>query len=183
MSGHSKWSQIKHKKGVTDQKRGQAFSKLLKAVSVASREEPNPQMNPRLRSLIEKAKEANVPNENIERALKRSSEAKELEEVVIEAYGPEKTALIIECITDNKNRTVAELRHLLTEQGAKFAESGSVRWNFEAPGARGSWKAKAPHAISNEGHAKLTALIEALEIHDDVQKIVTDSEERPAENL
>src|SRR3989338_11296018 len=109
MSGHSKWSQIKHKKGTTDQKRGQLFSKLLKAISIAAKKEPNPLYNPRLRSVIEKAKENSVPQENIERAISKASEEKNLDEVIIEAYGPEGAALIIQGVTDNTNRTVAEV--------------------------------------------------------------------------
>lgn len=173
MSGHSKWSQIKHKKGAADQKRGQLFSKLLNAITIAARDEANPQMNPRLRSFIEKAREYNVPNENIERALLRTTGAKQLEEVVIEAYGPEKTAFIIECITDNKNRTVAEIKHILGEAGAKFAEPGSVRWNFNPPPAHGSWTPKSTHGVSPHGKEKIALLVRALESHDDVQKIIT----------
>ncbi|MEK9186468.1 MAG: YebC/PmpR family DNA-binding transcriptional regulator, partial [Patescibacteria group bacterium] len=98
MSGHNKWSQIQHKKGVVDKKRGATFSKLLNAVSIAARSGPNPDFNPRLRSVIEKAKENKVPQENIERAISKASENKNLEELTIEAYGPEGSALIIEAI-------------------------------------------------------------------------------------
>src|SRR3989344_1522407 len=105
MSGHSKWHQIKHKKGAADQKRGVAFSKLLNAISVAAKTESNPDFNPRLRSAVEKARESNVPKDNIERAINKAKESSGLEEVLIEAYGPEGVAVIIEAITDNKNRT------------------------------------------------------------------------------
>ena len=127
MSGHNKWQQIKHKKGIADQKRAVSFSKLLAAVAAAARTSPHPEANPRLRAAIDRAKKENVPSENIERALKRSAEAKDLEELVIEAYGPEGAAIFIECVTDSRNRTVSELKHLLSEMGAKFAEQGSVR--------------------------------------------------------
>jgi YebC/PmpR family DNA-binding regulatory protein len=173
MSGHSKWSQIKRQKDIADQKRGQLFSKLLKAISVAARTEPNPQFNPRLRSAIEKAKENNVPQENIERAINKAAEAKNLEELTIEAYGPEGAALIIEGITDNKNRTTNEIRHLLEENNAKMANPGSVLWAFNAPSNEKSWEAKFPQNISENGRQKLSALVAALEEHNDVQKVVT----------
>src|SRR3989344_9395701 len=104
MSGHNKWSQIKNQKGAADKKRGQLFSKLLKAISIAAKTEANPQFNPRLRSVMEKAKEFNVPQDNIERAVSKASETKNLEDITVEAYGPEGAALIIEGITDNTNR-------------------------------------------------------------------------------
>src|SRR3989344_3166194 len=121
MSGHSKWSQIKHKKGEADQKRGVAFSKLLNAISVAAKSEPNPDFNPRLRTAIEKAKEANVPKDNIERAINKAKEGDALEEILIEAYGPEGVAVIIEAITDNSNRTISEIKNILAKHEAKIA--------------------------------------------------------------
>ncbi len=171
MSGHSKWHQIKHKKGVTDQKRGQLFSKILKAVSVAARDNPDPQFNPRLRTLIEKAKINNIPSDNIERALKKSSDDKELYEVVIEAYGPEKTALIIEGITDNKNRTIAEIKTILSENGAKMADQGSVLWAFKS--IHGQWQAQFPQIVSDTTRKKISELMEKLEAHEDVQGVIS----------
>lgn len=171
MSGHSKWHQIKHKKGTTDQKRGALFSKLLKAISVAARDNPNPDWNPRLRTMIEKAKAANVPNDNIERALKRSSEEKDLEEITIEAYGPEKVALIVSAVTDNRNRTIAEVRAIITEHGAKPAEQGSVLWSFAK--IEGEWKPSFTQDVSPEGKMKIDALISELEEHDDVSAVIT----------
>lgn len=138
MSGHSKWAQIKHKKAATDKKRGQIFSKLARTITVAAKEKGSDvATNPSLRVVIEKAKEANMPSENIERAVKRGAGgegANGLEEFTYEAYGPGGIALIIEGITDNKNRTVAELRHLLNSHGGKFADSGSVAWMFDRVG-------------------------------------------------
>lgn len=171
MSGHSKWSQIKHQKGATDLKRGQLFSKLLKSVAIAAKTEANPQFNPRLRSVIEKAKENNVPQENIERAISRASEEKNLEELTIEAYGPEGTQLIIEAITDNRNRTISEIKHLLTEQEAKMANPGSVLWAFQKTNS--AWQSKLPQKISESAKEKLTDLISALEGHEDIQKVTT----------
>ena len=189
MSGHSKWKTIKHKKETADQKRGQIFSKLINAISIAAREEPNPQFNARLRAAIEKAKENKVPQENIERAINRASEDKNLEELIIEAYGPEGAAILIEAITDNKNRTIAEIKKILSDNNAKFAEAGSVRWAFEQAwgqtqtdaekGPRGSapmgWQAKFKQEISEEAREKLQELIAELEEHDAVQGVYTNS--------
>jgi YebC/PmpR family DNA-binding regulatory protein len=178
MSGHNKWSQIKHKKGVSDVKRGRVFSKLLRAISIAAKDEPNPQFNPRLRTAVETAKEALVPAENIERAINKASEQKDLSEMIIEAYGPEGSAIIIEAITDNTNRTISEIKKILSDHGAKFANQGSVLWAFTAP-IKGSenaeWTAKFPQSISEESKIKLNALIEALDEHDDVQNIFTNT--------
>jgi YebC/PmpR family DNA-binding regulatory protein len=174
MSGHSKWSQIKHKKGATDQKRGALFSKLLKAVSVAAKDNPDPNFNPRLRTTIETARKANVPNDNIERAIKRSSEEKELEEIILEAYGPEKSALVLFCITDNRNRTVAEVRHLIEELGLKPASQGSVLWSFEQHD--GAWQPKFKQPVSEEAKQKISEILETLEAHEDVQSVITNIE-------
>lgn len=184
MSGHNRWSQIKARKGSADQKRGQLFSKLLKAISIAAKQEPNPNFNPRLRSVVEKAKENNVPNENIERAISKASQEKDLEELTLEAYGPEKTAMIIEVITDNRNRTIGEIRNLLAENGAKMADQGSVLWAFDPPaggaaggtaGGSGEWKAKFPQPISEDAKQKLQTLVSKLEEHEDVQRVVTNA--------
>lgn len=174
MSGHNKWSQIKNQKAVTDKKRGQIFSKILKAISIAAKTEPNPQFNPRLRSVIDAAKEANVPQDNINRAISKASEAKAMEDIVVEAYGPEGVALIIEGITDNTNRSISEIKHILTENNAKIANPGSVLWAFEktaeGPG-RSSWQPKFPQEISEDSQKEIAKLIDALEEHDDVQGV------------
>ncbi len=169
MSGHSHWKQIQHKKGSADQKRGQLFSKLLQAISIAAKADPNPQFNPRLRTAIEKAKENKVPQDNIERAISKASEAKNLEDLVIEAYGPEGSALIIEAITDNKNRTISEIKTILNEHGAKFANPGSALWAFEK--TENGWQAKFPQAASANAKEQLDKIIEALLDHDDVQNV------------
>jgi YebC/PmpR family DNA-binding regulatory protein len=170
MSGHSHWSGIKHKKETTDQKRGKVFSKLLALISAAARTEPNPDFNPRLRTAIAKAKEAAVPAENIERAIKRASEAGEgLDELLFEAYGPGGAALIIEAISNNRNRAVQEVKTILKDHNGKWAESGSVQWAFEK--TADGWTAKFPQEISDDDKLKLSALVEALEDNDDVQDI------------
>ncbi len=177
MSGHNKWAQIKHQKGITDKKRGQLFSKLLNAVSIAAKTDPNPQFNPRLRSAVEKARENNVPQDNIERAVKKVAEgAQNIEELILEAYGPGGTAVLIESITDNKNRSISEIKKILNDYGAKWAESGSVKWAFNPPaGEQGEWEAKFPQEISEENKSSLMELAGALESRDDVQKITTNA--------
>jgi YebC/PmpR family DNA-binding regulatory protein len=174
MAGHSKWAQIKHKKASTDQRRGVLFSKLLNAISIAARQEPNPEFNPRLRTAIEKAKESQVPRENIERAIKKATEIESLEEILIEAYGPEKTAIIIEGITNNKNRSINEIRTLLNENDAKMANQGSVLWLFEKKD--NEWQPKFKQSVSEEGKKNLNALIEKIEEHGDIQRIITNTQ-------
>jgi len=171
MSGHSKWSKIKHKKGTTDQKRGTLFSKLLAAVAIAARENADPQANPRLRAAIDRAKHSQVPTQNIERVIKKLSETENLEEIVVEAYGPEKSALIIEGITDNKNRTIAELKKLLSDHDAKLADPGSVLWAFARAGD--SWTPQFIQPLSPEAQESFTKLIKICEEHPDIQTIYT----------
>jgi len=176
MSGHSHWSGIKHKKEITDQKRGKVFSKLLALISAAARTEPNPDFNPRLRTAVAKAREAAVPAENIERAIKRASEASEgLEELLFEAYGPAGIAILVEAISTNRNRAVQEIKNILKDYGGKWAETGSVQWAFEK--IPDGWTAKFPQDISESDGAKLVALIEALEDNDDVQNTYTTAKE------
>jgi YebC/PmpR family DNA-binding regulatory protein len=174
MSGHSHWAGIKHKKEITDQKRGKVFSKLLTLISAAAKTEPNPDFNPRLRTAIATAKEANVPQDNIERAIKRAAEASEdLEELLFEAYGPTGIAILIEAISASRNRTVQEIKNILKDRGGKWAEAGSVQWAFEK--TSDGWKAKFPQEISEDDRKKLGALVAALEENDDVQTVYTTS--------
>jgi len=135
MSGHSKWSKVKYQKAVKDPKRAKAFSKFTSLITVAARDGNKIESNSKLKMAVDKAKEFGMPKENIERAISRGSgemdDGKKLDEVFYEAYGPGGSALLIQAITDNKNRTLAELRHLLQEHGAKMADNGSVRWMFK----------------------------------------------------
>jgi len=175
MSGHSHWAGIKHKKGSADQKRGLVFSKLLNAISIAAKTETNPQFNPRLRTAVEKAQQNNVPKDNIERAIKRATEQKDLEELLIEAYGPEGSAILIEAVTDSRNRTISEIKKILSDNNAKFGEQGSVKWAFESLNSDDGiiWQVKFKQEIPEEGKKKLQELIDELEERDDVQKIYT----------
>lgn len=139
MSGHSKWSQIKHKKALTDAKRGKIFSKMARLIAVAARQKGGePSINASLRMAIEKARSSNMPSENIERAIKKGTgelASVRMEEFSAEAYGPGSVALIVEGVTDNKNRTLSEIKFILGQHGGKLAEMGSVLWLFEKKGS------------------------------------------------
>lgn len=138
MSGHSKWSTIKHKKAATDKKRGKIFTQLTKELTIAAREGGgDPTFNTRLALAVDKAKANNMPKDNIERAIKRGTgelEGSELFELMYEAYAPNGIGLLVEVVTDNKNRAIADLRHALNKNGGNMAESGSVSWQFTRKG-------------------------------------------------
>jgi len=138
MAGHSKWAQIKHKKAAVDAKKGKLFSKLSKEITIAAKlGGGDPEKNPRLRTAIEKAREANMPSENIKKAIMRGTgelPGVNYEEAIYEGYGPGGVALMIEVLTDNKNRTVSEIRHILSKYGGSMGEAGCVSWMFEKKG-------------------------------------------------
>lgn len=167
MSGHNKWSQIKHEKGATDKKRSVFFSKILKAITIAARSEPNPAFNPRLRSLMDDAKANAVPNDNIKRAIEKTQDSDALIELTLEAYGPNGIAILIDTITDNTTRTVNEVRHLLEKNGGKLGEIGSVRWAFDGT------VAKFPLEATEADSMIMDKLIELLDDRDDVQTVIT----------
>ena len=138
MSGHSKWASIKHKKAATDSKRGKIFTKLIKEITVAARSGGRePEKNPRLRTAIDRAKQANMPTDNIERAIKKGTgelEGVTYEEFTIEGYGPGGVAIMVEVMTDNKNRTTADIRTIFSKKNGNVAGAGSVSWIFEKKG-------------------------------------------------
>jgi YebC/PmpR family DNA-binding regulatory protein len=138
MSGHSKWSSIKHKKGAADAKRGKIFSRLIKEITVAARlGGGDPDGNPRLRTAIAAAKAENMPKENIARAIKKGTgelEGASYEEANYEGYGPGGVAVLVDCLTDNRNRTVADIKHLFERNGGNLGEPGCVAWMFEKKG-------------------------------------------------
>lgn len=138
MSGHSKWSTIKRKKGATDARRGKLFTKLIKEITVAARfGGSDPDANPRLRAAIASARAENMPKDNIERAIKKGTgelEGVAYEEVYYEGYGPGGAAVLVESLTDNKNRTVADVRHIFSKSGGNLGEAGCVAWMFEKKG-------------------------------------------------
>lgn len=139
MSGHSKWSTIKRKKAAFDAKRGKIFSKLAKEITVAAKEGGgDPDANPRLRTVLLTAKAQNMPKDNIDKAIKKGTgelPGQSYESMIYECYGPGGVAIVVDVLTDNKNRTVAEVRHLVTKAGGSMAESGAVTWNFEQKGS------------------------------------------------
>jgi YebC/PmpR family DNA-binding regulatory protein len=138
LSGHSKWATIKRKKGATDAKRGQVFTKFAKEIAIAAREGgPDPENNFKLRLVIDKAKASNMPRDNIERAIRRGAgldKGTALEEVMYEGYGPHGVAYLVHVVTDNRNRAVSELRRWFTKAGGALAETGAVSWQFESRG-------------------------------------------------
>ena len=137
MSGHSKWATIKHKKGALDAKRGKIFTRLLKEIAVAAKGGGNPDSNARLRTAIAAAKAENMPQDNIKRAIQRGTgelEGVNYEEITFEGYGPGGVAIIVEVLTDNRNRAVSEIRHAFSKNGGNLGESGSVRFMFSKKG-------------------------------------------------
>jgi len=178
MSGHSHFASIKHKKALTDAKRGKIFSKLSRQISVTAREKgADPNINPSLKTAIEKAKEFNLPKDNIERAIKKGTgemAGEILESVVFEAYGPGGAAIIIEGITDNKNRALGEIKQILSQNNGKMVGEGGVRWLFERkikePGSL-EWVAKQEVELSEQDKKSCQKLFEALDESDAVQEI------------
>ena len=138
MSGHSKWAQIKRQKGATDARRGQLFTKLTREIIVAARQGgSNPESNFRLRLAVQKARDSNMPLDNIDRAIKKGSgvaESGSLTELTLEGYGPNGVAIMVEAVTDNRNRTIADVRSVFTKHGGNLGESGCVSWLFESRG-------------------------------------------------
>ena len=138
MSGHSKWATIKHQKGAADAKRGQLFTKLSREIILSSKEGgPDPAMNARLRLAVQKAKDASMPSDNIERAIKKGSgqlEGESLIEMTLEGYGPGGVAVLVQAVSDNRNRTIQEVRHLFTKSGGSMGEAGCVAWIFDPKG-------------------------------------------------
>lgn len=170
MSGHSKWAQIKHKKGTEDAKRSKLFSQMTRAITLTAREKgTDPVLNPSLRAAIEKAQSVNMPKDTIERALKKAATTEErLSRVLYEAYGPGGIALVVEGITDNNNRTVSEVRKILESHNAKLAP-GSALWAFVKE--EDQWQPKMTIPVDEATKQKISELKEALLEHEDVQSV------------
>src|SRR5712672_2333017 len=134
MSGHSKWATIKHKKAATDAKRGKSFTRIIKEIMIAARNGGDPDMNPRLRTAITAAKAVSMPSDNIKRAVMRGTgelEGGQIDEIMFEGYGPGGAAVMVLVATDNRNRTVSDIRHMFAKNGGNMGEQGSVAWMFE----------------------------------------------------
>ena len=176
MSGHNKWANIHVRKEAMDKKKGKVFSKMAKFIEISARKGGDPITNPSLRMAIDKARSYNMPNDNIQRAIKKGSgESKEgqLEETVYEAYGPEGSQLIIEVITDNKNRTLSEVRHILSTYGGRLAENGSVKWNFNQMGVIRIDKSKLKRSEDEIELLTIDAGAEDIKSRGDVLEIFT----------
>jgi YebC/PmpR family DNA-binding regulatory protein len=173
MAGHSKWAKLKHQKGKTDAQKSKLFSKLVRFISIEAKKSKGDRSSPGLRAAIDKARAANMPAENIDRAIEKASSSGELEQVVYEAYGPGGVAVIIEGYTDNKNRTAQEVKHILSEHGVSLANPGAASWAFTR--VEGKLEPGATVEISEEDGAKLSQLLEALEEHDDISEVYTNA--------
>ena len=172
MSGHSKWSQIKHKKRAADQKRGQLFSKLSKMISIAARKGINPDANIELKNAIEKARTFNMPGENIERAIKRAADKDiaQLNAIRIEAVGQNSSAFIIEAITDNSNRTISEIKNIFKNYDIKMVQPNSLMWMFSK--ADGDFTPNNPLEIKDEKlKTKIKNFLEELDNNEDIKEI------------
>lgn len=179
MSGHSKWAQIKHKKAITDAKKGNLFSKMVREITIAAKiGDPNPDANIRLKAAIERARAIGLPKDNIERAVAKAGgqgAGAELSEFLYEASAPGGVAMLIEGITDNKNRTINEIKHLLSKHDARLADPGSLLWNFEkiwTVNSGHTYKPRFPLSMP-ELPSSLETLLARLSEHDDVQNVYT----------
>lgn len=173
MAGHNKWSQIKRQKGAEDAKKAKVFSVFAKIIAMESKKAKGNLSSPGLQSAIEKAKKANVPNENIDRAVKRGmgADAPTLEEFLFEGYGPGGVAILVEGLTDNKNRTLNELKHIFTKNGATPGTPGSALWAFQK--TEEGWKATSPLEVPDTDAEALGALVDELENHEDAKGVYT----------
>ncbi|MDO8604128.1 MAG: YebC/PmpR family DNA-binding transcriptional regulator [bacterium] len=176
MSGHNKWSQIKNKKAVTDGKRSKIFGKFSKLIALESKKAAGNLASAGLRAVIERAKKENMQNELIERAVKKGAggDAGDMISVLYEAYGPGGCAMLIEGLTDNNNRTVAEIKHLLSKRGLALAGQGAALWAFSKSADRYEPQTTVP--LSDEDGEALSSLLEELDDNDDIQEVYTNAE-------
>lgn len=175
MSGHNKWAQIKRQKGKNDSAKSSVWGKLGKRIAVESRIAGGDVNSPTLRSMIEKAKKENMPKENIERAVAKgiSAEAVSLETCVYETYGPGGAAIVIAAVTDSRNRTAQEIKHLLSKNGLSLAAPGSALWAFEKSAEGFEPKATVP--LSETDSDRLLGIMELIDAHDDVEEVFTNA--------
>lgn len=173
MAGHSKWAKLKHTKGKTDAQKSKAFSKLVRFISVEAKKAKGDRTSPGLRAAIEKARAANMPSDNIDRAIDKAAASGEMEQMVYEAYGPGGVALIIEGYTDSRNRTTQEIKHLLSLHGGAMAQQGAASWAFTK--VEGKLEPTTTVELSDEDGEKLSTLVDALEDHDDVSEVYTNA--------
>lgn len=181
MSGHNKWSKIKHKKGATDAKKSKVLSKYSRLITLESKRAGGDVNAPALRAVIERAKRESMPKDNIDRAVAKGAggEGGDLQEVLYETYGPGGTAILITALTDNNNRTAAEMKHLLSKAGYALGAPGSAAWAFTKTDA--GYVPATPVTLTDEDGEKLAELVEAIEEQDDVQDIYTTADEPDSE--
>ncbi|MBI4155637.1 MAG: YebC/PmpR family DNA-binding transcriptional regulator [Candidatus Zambryskibacteria bacterium] len=176
MSGHNKWSKIKRQKEKTDSQKSKIFGKMVRLITVEAKKAGGNVNSPGLKSAIERARDANVPNDNIERAIKKfSTPGVEIESVTYEAYGPGGCAMIIEALTDNRNKAAQEIKFILSKHGCELAGIGAANWAFERTPAM-EWKSKVTIPLSDEDSQKLEELVDELEENDEVQSVYTNIE-------
>jgi len=176
MSGHSKWATIKHKKAVVDAKRSKEFGKIARLIAIESKHVHGDLTAPSLKTIVEKAKAANMPKENIERAIAkgRGGDVSDAESITYELYGPGGVALLVSTLTDNRNRTNQELKHLVGTLGYQMAEPGAASWAFTKETTE--WVATTTVPLTDEDTDALVVLVDALEEHNDVQQVYTNAE-------
>ncbi len=176
MAGHNKWSKVKHKKAATDAQKSKQFSKFARLITTEVKRSGGDAEAANVRKVIEQAKSVNMPNENIERAITRAKQADsaEMESVVYEAYGPEGSALIIDGLTDNRNRTAADVKSILSKHGMELAQPGSASWAFTQTDDGRVAQTFIP--LSESAKEKLNTIIEDLEENEDVQAVYTNAE-------
>jgi len=177
MSGHNKWSKIKRKKEVTDAKKSKIFSKFAKLITIESKKVKGDINSPSLKNAIEQAKSVNMPLDNITRAVKKGAESDSInmESTTYETYGPGGCAMIIECLTDNKNKSAAEIRHILSKNNLSLAGVGAVAWGFEKK--ENQWLPQNTLPLSDNDMEKTLKLIDELEDNEDVQEVFTNIED------
>lgn len=176
MAGHNKWTQIKRQKGAEDQKRAKLFGMLGRMITIESKKAGGNLSSPSLKAAIERARKANMPNDNIDRAIKRGtgSEAGALEEILLEAYGPGGVAILIEGVTDSRNRTVSEVKHIISKQGGTPATPGAAIWAFQKTSE--GYSPTSTVDLSEIDLQTLATLVDALEEHDDVTTVTVNAE-------
>lgn len=175
MSGHNKWSKIKHKKAATDAQKSKIFSKVVRLITLEAKTANGDINSPSLKAAIEKARSVNMPQANIDRAVKKgvSGDSAALDSVLYEAYGPGGSAVIIEGLTDNRNRTAAEIKHTLSKNNTQLAGAGAATWAFDK--VDGGWKPKTTLELGDKEKEQLERLIEKLDENDDVQEVYTNT--------
>ena len=175
MSGHNKWSKVKNKKAVTDARKGKIYTKMAKVIAIEIKKANGDASAAGVQSAVKKAREYNVPNENIERALKKNDNATQMESIIYEAYGPGGVAVVIEALTDNRNKAAGEVKHILSVNNSALAAPGSALWAFTKSLEEG-YVPNMTVPISEEDGDKLEKLIDDLDDNDEVQEVYTNAE-------